>query len=106
MVSKQTWCLTSTETIRLIRDGEVSNIQVSKYSTLHTYLFQIFRVCEAAFPSKKNAVFFKSSQRPRSTIYVKHKIIHRMKCVKLLNELSDISGPNVALKAISRPTEI
>ena len=56
-------------------------------------------MCKAAFPSKKKpflvVVFFKSSQRTRLDLYVKDKTAHRMKCIKLLNELPDVTGPTV-----------
>ena len=54
-----------------IRARKINNLHSHNYNTLHKSPVQIFRVCEAALPSKKKAVFFKSSQRPRTRVLCK-----------------------------------
>ena len=67
-----------------------------KYSTLHKSPFKNCWVCKAAFRSKKKSVvFFNPLKGYGLDLHVKDKVTHRMKCIKLLDEFPDVTGPAV-----------
>ena len=75
---------------------KVNDLHSDNYSTLPKSPVQIFRVCQAAFPSKEKAVLFSNPLKgPGLDLHVKYKVTHIMKCIKSLNELLDVTGPTV-----------
>ena len=89
-----------------IRVREVNNVHSPNHSTLHKTPVQIFRVCKAAFPSKKKAVFVKSSQRPRTRFVRKRQSNTQNDVCYIVERIVRHNWSNCALKLISRPTEI